>query len=471
MMTIKSSSDTRDTPLESAATEAPATPQPIDAEQMRPPNSSTFWYEQIAHNGQSPFIPGGARWKVFRNVVSDYGADNSGRTDSAGAFIKAIIDGAPTEFRRDANQLGTTGQPAVIYIPKGTYLINSPLQLYLGTVLMGDPLHPPILKAGPSFQGDTLIYGKDPHQYSTTNFYLSIKNLQLDSTGLNKDKDFTLLDWSVSQATQLANLVFNMPNYSAGHTGINMKYDGGGSGTYMGDLTFNGGANGIIMINQQYEIKSATFNGCTTAIRIDHCFECVFIDIVFMNTGTGIDMTKPGPDAVGSVLLIDSTASNTDTVIRTLQQTTGDHSLVVQGFTLGSGVNSVVSASGDSILSKSMPDVWVYGNAYTPDGPTTSSHQAGTVYSIPKPVSLLVDGKYFTKPPPTYQEHDVTQVLNVKQVPNYPVQGDGRTDDTANLNAIISTNAGSKILFFPHGTYIVTDTLFFPPGARVVGEA
>lgn len=49
--------------------------------------------------------------------------------------------------------------------------------------------------------------------------------------------------------------------------------------------------------------------------------------------------------------------------------------------------------------------------------------------------------------------------------------GDGVTDDTANLNAIISQNAGCKILFFPAGTYIVTGTLFFPAGSRVVGEA
>ena len=56
---------------------------------------SNFWYEQITHNGESPFIPDGGKWKVFRNVVADYGADPSGNKDSSSAFQKAI-NGKPT---------------------------------------------------------------------------------------------------------------------------------------------------------------------------------------------------------------------------------------------------------------------------------------------------------------------------------------------------------------------------------------
>lgn len=49
---------------------------------LTPSNPSTFWYEQITHNGESPFIPKGSQWNVFRNVVTGYGADNSGNTAS-----------------------------------------------------------------------------------------------------------------------------------------------------------------------------------------------------------------------------------------------------------------------------------------------------------------------------------------------------------------------------------------------------
>ena len=72
--------------------------------------------------------------------------------------------------------------------------------------------------------------------------------------------------------------------------------------------------------------------------------------------------------------------------------------------------------------------------------------------------------------PPTYKEYDVSQFVNVKSVSGFPVAGDGSTDDTANLQHIITANAGCKILFFPQGTYRVTDTLFFPAGSRVFGE-
>lgn len=53
-------------------------------------DSSAFWYESITHNGQSPFIPNGSKWKVFRNVVTDYGADPTGNIDSTQAIINAI---------------------------------------------------------------------------------------------------------------------------------------------------------------------------------------------------------------------------------------------------------------------------------------------------------------------------------------------------------------------------------------------
>ena len=45
------------------------------------------------------------------------------------------------------------------------------------------------------------------------------------------------LNWAVSQATNLINVHFNMPDYSQ-HIGITMNggWGGGGSGTFMGDL-------------------------------------------------------------------------------------------------------------------------------------------------------------------------------------------------------------------------------------------
>ena len=333
---------------------------------------------------------------------------------------------------------------------------------------MGDPLNPPILKADPGFQGTTLVWAKDPHHDPTINFYIGMKNLILDSNNIPKDSTFNLLDWSVSQATQLTNVVFNMPNFSSGHTGVAMEEAVKGiSGTFMGDLNFHGGATGINMNGQQMAFKSMTFNGCTTGVKVSSCFDCTFTNMNFMNGATGLDMTGNA----GFIGLLDSTASNIGTVVKTWTEQTGDHSLVIENFSKGSGVGSVVSASGNTILADNVANTWVYGNAYTPDGPPAGSHQSGTTYTTPRSSVLLSEGKYLTIPPPTYQEFDVSQFINVKQVSGSPVQGDGVTDDTINLQTIISTNAGSKILFFPQGTYIVTNTLLFPPGSRIFGEA
>ena len=242
----------------------------------------------------------------------------------------------------------------------------------------------------------------------------------------------------------------------------------GGSGTMMGDLTFNGGVVGLDMSNQQYEGKSLTFNGCTTGIKVNHCFDCVFTNCEFTNVATGLDMTG---GSVGSIILLDSTASNSGTVVSTDSESTGTHTLVIENFVKGLGVTTVVSAGGSPILNSDTADSWVYGNAYTPGGPPSGSHQTGTTYAVPRPASLLSGGKYLTVPPPTYAEVDVSQVINVKNVSDLPVFGDGQSDDTNNLNAIISQYASSKILFFPQGTYVVSDTIFFPNGSRVVGEA
>jgi glucan 1,3-beta-glucosidase len=120
--------------------------------------------------------------------------------------------------------MGTTGQPAIVYLPAGTYLMANSLQLYVGTVIVGNALSPPVLKASSNFPNDHIVYAKDPNLPGTSNFYIALKNVVLDSTSVPASQTIALLDWTVSQGTQLANVVFNMPDYS-NHTGITSQYD------------------------------------------------------------------------------------------------------------------------------------------------------------------------------------------------------------------------------------------------------
>lgn len=60
----------------------------------------------------------------------------------------------------------------------------------------------------------------------------------------------------------------------------------------------------------------------------------------------------------------------------------------------------------------------------------------------------------------------------MKNVPAHPVKGDGTTDDTKSLQAILNDAAkANKIAYFPHGTYILADTLTIPPNSRLWGES
>jgi glucan 1,3-beta-glucosidase len=81
----------------------------------------------------------------------------------------------------------------------------------------------------------------------------------------------------------------------------------------------------------------------------------------------------------------------------------------------------------------------------------------------------LIDGsgRYFIKPLPQYSEYPVSAFASVEDA---GAKGDGQTDDTAALQAALLANAGCKITYFPHGVYLVTDTLYVPPGSRILGQ-
>lgn len=55
--------------------------------------------------------------------------------------------GALTEYSRNTMSVGKTGQPAMIYIPSDTWVLNTSLELYVGAVLMGNALDLAVLKA------------------------------------------------------------------------------------------------------------------------------------------------------------------------------------------------------------------------------------------------------------------------------------------------------------------------------------
>lgn len=105
--------------------------------------------------------------------------------------------------------------------------------------------------------GSIVVNGNDDGQPSTNNFYIGIRNVNIDTTAISSSQQVYVLNWAVSQATNLINVHFKMPSGSE-HVGIEMDGGdtGGGSGLFMGDLTFTGGNVGILFSNQQYAIRN-----------------------------------------------------------------------------------------------------------------------------------------------------------------------------------------------------------------------
>lgn len=132
-----------------------------------------------------------------------------------------------------------------------------------------------------------------------------------------------------------------------------------------------------------------------------------------------------------------------------------------------------MKSGGTSILTGSVApgSSWIRGNVYSADS-AAPKHSTGAKITTSRPQTLVNStGFYQTVIPPTYAEYDVSQVLNVKDINGHPVAGDGVTDDTASLQAILNAAAGKQLLYFPHGIYLLSDTLLIPPGSRLVGES
>ncbi|KAH6845143.1 pectate lyase superfamily protein-domain-containing protein [Chaetomium sp. MPI-CAGE-AT-0009] len=353
--------------------------------------------------------------------------------------------------------------PAYVYVPPGTYLIKKPIQMLVSTFLIGDPIDLPTLVADPALESHPVIHGYDEHQgegSATKNFYMAVRNFNVDTTRVPRDVPAKAIEWSVSQGCSLTNVHINMAP-SSGHVGITM--DEGGSGKIISDCSFTGGAIGILLANQQYMLKGLKFDGCNVGIFIQRSFVSTIQGCSFTNCNYGVDMGAA--NSSGALSIVDSSVSRCTAGVNAYVSGYGQGSLVLDNFAVSDAV-AVRSSSGSTLLQGPVPngEVWVMGNT-NPDG-----YQSSKTYPIDRPASLLVDGKYFTAPLPQYEKYDISQVVSVTEDPEHPVYGDNSHDDGPSINAILRKHANCKIVFFPQGIYRTNTTIHVPPGSRLTGE-
>jgi glucan 1,3-beta-glucosidase len=144
-----------------------------------------------------------------------------------------------------------------------------------------------------------------------------------------------------------------------------------GSGGFMTDLTFNGGKYGAFFGNQQFTTRNLKFNGCQTAVYMNWNWAWTLSGLTIDNCGVGIDMSQGGTAAqtVGSVLLVDSTISNTPIGISTAYSTSEgatNGTLIIDNVDMSTNVPVAVSNAGKSTILAGNAKIasWTQGRQY-----------------------------------------------------------------------------------------------------------
>lgn len=266
------------------------------------------------------------------------------------------------------------------------------------------------------------------------------------------------------------------------HQGIFMD---NGSGGFMSDLSFNGGYRCAFLGNQQFMTRNFTFTNCKTAIYMNWNWQWTFKSVAINNCGIGIEMDRidnaTRQQGVGSVVLLDSSISNTPFGINTARSASSlpisGGSLVLDNVQFTNVAHPVYNPmTSNNLLTcaeagTTTIDFWGQGRDYS-----TNSNKAGVnvqgplTRAIPKPAELLTNGgnTIFERSRPQYESVPVSNFVSIKDC---GAKGDGVTDDTATLQRVFNQYANSgKIIFFDLGHYIVSNTVIVPTGTRIVGE-
>ncbi|KAI1812912.1 pectin lyase fold/virulence factor [Poronia punctata] len=452
---------------------------------VRKRQDSDFWLSRLGPLGRQPEA-GGDDYQFFRNVVDDFGADNSGDTDTT-----ETLNAASASWNKDSGGDGqdrcgqdcgnTFSQGAIVFFPGGTYKICSPVIQYYYTQFVGDPNDMPVIKGCDEFEGialfdvDPYIPGASGQQWyiNQNQFFRQIRNFRFDlkdmpeSTAEN-DQDLvpTGIHWQVSQATSLQNLVFDMPTTST-TTAVGI-FTENGSGGFVSDLEFNGGNIGWRAGSQQYTARNLVFNDCNTAVQMVWDWGWAWQQITIDGGSIGFNISGAGGDdgqGIGSVSIIDSTISNVEVGVLTNNLATAPN--IVLDNTVFDNVENPVMAQGGSTILSGNSDLWATGKRYDGD---ESSTETGDVTAPGRGDGLNDDdGRLYVRSRPQYEKHGLDSFLIATD--DGGCKNDATGDQASCINAFLRQALDDdKIAYFPAGVYAVGSTVHIPTGSVVQGS-
>ncbi|KAL2158824.1 hypothetical protein VTH06DRAFT_4016 [Thermothelomyces fergusii] len=471
-------------PSSSSSSSSSSTGSPSSTSSAGVPACTDFWLEKIAHQGVAPFA--GPGYEVFRNV-KDYGAKGDGVSDDTEAINRAISDGG----RCGPGCTGSTKTPALVYFPPGTYVVSAPIVDFYYTQLIGHPGCLPVLKATPGFRGrwllDTNPYGPSGLAWGATNvFWRQVANLVIDTTEVPAETLIAGIHWPSSQATSLSNIVFrSSAAEGTQHQGLFVEE---GSGGFMGDLVFFGGAQAMSIGNQQFTMRNITVVGAKTAVQQLWSWGWTYQGVSIRDCDVGFDFTaadEGGDLKVGSITILDSEIVNTPVGIAygAAGATSPDvpNNFVFENLRLDNVTTAIRGPDGPVLPGspggETVIGAWGRGHAYTPSSSSGPTAFEGPVAPNARPASLVAASSsysssspaFYQRSKPQYEDVPVTEFVSARAA---GARGDGTTDDTDALNVLFaSAAAAGKIVFLDAGMYVVTRTVRIPPGSRIVGEA
>ncbi|KAI1114872.1 pectate lyase superfamily protein-domain-containing protein [Nemania sp. NC0429] len=430
-----------------------------------------------------PFAP--SEYQFFRNV-KDFGAVGDGVTDDTAAINRAVVAMSSsnlTPARCGETCASTSTLGALVYFP------------YYYTQFVGDVNNRPTIKGAKDFAGialiDTDVYipggGGDEWYINQSQFYRQIRNFIFDLTAMNRTNHdlansyvATGIHWQVGQATSLQNLHFEMPLSDADgavtHVGIFME---NGSGGFLSDLTFYGGAIGFRAGTQQYTARNLSFTLCLTAVSSIWNWGFTWKNIYVRAVYIAIDCTNVGgldTQGTGSVTVLDSHFDGVPYPI-TLRAGGPYPNIVLDNLLVENSASIVLISGGETILPGSSGqlyfDSWGMGGRYSSiDGHADPGGSGGFVTgfispSVVKPAVLLDDaGKIFERSKPQYENLASGGFLVATE---FGIANDGTGDQSTAINNLLIGAAGTPV-FFPAGIYQVQNTVRIPLGSIIVGE-
>jgi glucan 1,3-beta-glucosidase len=321
------------------------------------------------------------------------------------------------------------------------------------------------------------------------NMWRQVRNFIIDVSPLPETTKISGIHWQTAQATSLQNIIFQMRPASPKNQqqGIFME---NGSGGWMSDLIFNGGGIAAFMGNQQFTCRNLTFNNCNTAIYQNWGWVWNYKNLVVNNCKIGLDMSSGNGTAmtISTIIAQDAVFNNVDIgAVTTFGN--GSSPVAAGGFicdncdfrttnvAIAYPNRTVIVPGGQVVQSYVQGRVYSVADTsiYSPDfnrscyGPVAQSARVQTLANAPPKPSVLLDkNNYFvTRPKPQYEDVPVSKFVSVK---DHGAKGDGVTDDTNAIQAILNSATFDQVVYFDHGVYIVSDTIQVPKNIRITGE-